>query len=229
MRDSRPAATYRAIALGAAIIVLVCLCGAAAAYGLLASIRGGISVPFVRAYFLQRSAQANACPSPASLVPGSYQADPMWVVEDYLAVTYTAECDWPGRPRMAVEGYYANNSRGSGCGGTGTYTPPSAPAGGSVTIEQVGRSGCSGNQPADGITVISGSVSGGGVDSVEVVYADMTAVSAPLRNGHFAVVAPAASPPCMVRALDASGAVLAEEPMPEFPGPPGSAPPGTCP
>jgi hypothetical protein len=207
----------RTIGAGAGLLAqLVCLCGVTAAVVFLFQVLGG-SLSFLRGFMLQRRAQGEACPLPAHVVPGSYQADPPQFVGDRVVVTYTADCEPPGQPRQSIDGYMAEDSHGSGCGGSGSMTPVSPAASGLVTIT-VDSLGLCKSAGAAGLGVIFGYVTGLGVVTAQAHFASGTSTSAPVRAGRFVIVALNDTALCSVRALDASGAVLAENKL-NWPGP----------
>jgi hypothetical protein len=201
------------LALGAGLLVLVCLCGVVALVALLAQVRGAAPNPLL-SYWVQRDAQDQACSPPGSLVAGSYQADPAQAAGGWVVVTYTAECDPPGQPRQQVDGFVARSSQGPSCTGWGIDAPNLGAPGEPNGFSSISRGECGGpNGPGGpgGLDVITGRVVGTGVVSVEVTLAGGGTVRAPIRQGRFAVTALGDRPACAVRALDVNGAVLAED------------------
>ncbi|MCC6192580.1 MAG: hypothetical protein IT318_26440 [Anaerolineales bacterium] len=207
------------------MIVLLCLGATAAAFVFLCQVRAG-PVSWLRSYAVQRSARSAACILPAQRVAGSYQVDPVQHVGDYLVVAVTAQCNQAGRPRQSVEGYSAlDSTSGEGCSGTGSFTPVATPAGGSVLVEQVSSATCGDAQGA--VSLVTGQVSGSAATAIEVQFANDAVAGGPIQNGRFVVVAPVYSAVCLVRVLDADGALLASHRNSTPPGPAQSL--GACP
>ena len=188
---------------------------AAVAVGLvvLSQYRGGPTA-WLRMNSLQSSGPSQACLAPARLVPGSYRAGPVQLVGGFVLLTYTAGCAEPGQPVQNVQGFAALDPQGVGCAGSGLLPPaPSAGAIPRVTINGVSSGQCGSLNPGGSLSVVTGQVSGAGAVSVQVEYASGFRAVGPIRQGHFAIGALEASGVCAVRALDASGAVLAETGM----------------
>jgi hypothetical protein len=198
------------LAIGAGLIAILCLGGAAAAFVLLSQVRGS-PLPFLRSLTLQRQAQSQPCPAPSSLVPGTYLADPVRVSGDWVVLTYAAECATPGQPRQTINGYVAEDGWGSGCGGSGSLQPITPSASGPVTIFVEGPGQCDGVGGAAGLSVIPGVVTGPGAVTAQALFASGPSASAPIRAGRFVIVAPNGAAVCSVRAVDVGGAVLAEQ------------------
>ncbi len=220
------------IAIGATLIACLCLGTLTAAFALLFQVRAS-PLPFLRSLSVQRQAQSQPCPGgqpPWRLVSGSYRADPVQAVGDWVVVTYTAECIPPGQPRQTISGYMAEDGHGSGCGGSGNTQPlpPAAtpPATGPLTISVEGTGQCGGAAGSPGLSVIPGYVTGAGAVSAQALFASGPPASAPVRAGRFVILADNDHAICTVRALDAGGAVLAEQKL-GWPGP--KATQGACP
>jgi hypothetical protein len=197
-------------AISVGLIALLCLGGALAGLFVLFQLRGS-PLPFLRSFLVQRQAQNQSCQGPWQLVPGSYAADPPQTVGDWAVVTYTAECDTPGLPRQIVSGYNAMGGQGGGCAGWSGHSLNSPAVSGTVAFDNIERGACGNPGAASGLSVITGLVSASGAVSVEISFSNGAKGSGLIRNGRFVVTAPWASEACVVRALDASGAVLAED------------------
>ena len=191
-------AALTVICLGAAVVMLV------VAFQIRAS-----PLPFLRTQSLQTQALASACPPSGSVVPGSFQADPLQNVGNWTVETYTAACDVPGQPRQFVRGYYAIDHQGSGCGGSDSGQPVAASAG-PLTIATVAAGSCGGSGTPGSLSVTSGTLSGPGAVTARALFAGGASASAAVHADHFFIAAPGDRTLCTVQALDANGAVLAE-------------------
>ncbi len=213
------------VALAGGLIVLICLGSAVVALLLLSQVRAS-PLPFLRSLVLQRQAKSQPCPPPAHLVSGTYVADPTQGVGDWTVVTYVAECDSPGAPRQAIDGYQAMNRSGEGCGGSSGHTAGMPLGTGPVAFDDISISLCGQPGRPGGLSVISGYVSVTGAAMTEAVYSSGATVRATIHGSRFVVVAPWTTQVCALRALDASGAILAET-KPNSSGPFATA--GACP
>ena len=200
--------TKTIVLLAAAALAVICLGAAAALLVLLFQVRAN-PLPFLRTQSLQTQALASACPPSGSVVPGSFQADPLQNVGNWTVETYTAACDAPGQPRQSVRGFYAIDHQGSGCGGSDTGQPVTA-SGGPLTIATVAAGSCGGSGTPGSLSVTSGTLSGPGAVTARALFAGGASASAPVRGDHFFIAAPGDKTLCAVQALDANGAVLAE-------------------
>jgi hypothetical protein len=211
-----------------AAIVIACLClaGAVAMFVLLFRIRAG-SPPYLRAPNLQ-AVQSRACPDPSKLVPGTYLADPVRSTDGWMAVTYTVECDPPGGPRQSLNGFAAQDWYSGGCSGGFLGVQPTTPsATGVLTISvSVPIARCDGDFGSPGLIVIPGYVTGSGAVIAQALFASGPSASAPIRASRFLFAVSDKTTICSVRALDAAGAVLAENKLTGS-GQNGTA--GTCP
>jgi hypothetical protein len=198
------------LALAAAVIALLGLGVVVILQLALGQMRFG-SPYILRLLAAQRAASpSRVCPLPARLAPSSYQADPAQTVGDYLSITFTLECAQPGQPMQTIDGFAAIGLRGDTCTGWAS-NPPSVPVTtGPVTIDRASSGRC-GNAGAQGsFSLVYGRVSGAGVVTAQVLFADGATANGPVRNGRFVVGAPQAATICLVRVLDAGGAVLDE-------------------
>ncbi len=196
----RRAAIIAAMCLGLGVMLLV----------LLIRVRGG-ALPHLREILAQYQARTLACASelPHQLVPGSYQADPPRAVGDYVVVTFTAQCDSPGRPRAVMTGYAAVDRGGRYCFGQGERHSGASTPGNPVTVEIEMGAGTCGGSGRPGLTVMMGYVTGEGATSAEMLFTSGTSAFSPIVGGRFTITAPIAETICTVRALDAQGTVLA--------------------
>ena len=210
MSSAKHRARKAVVTIGVGLMALLCLGGALAGLFVLFQFRAS-PLPFLRTLLVQRQAQSQACQGPWQLVPGSYQAYPAQTVGDWAVVTYTAECDAPGLPRQIVSGYNAMGGQGSGCAGWSAHSLNIPAVSGTVAFEDIERGACGNPGAAGGLSVITGLVSNPSAVSIEISFSNGATGSGPIRNGRFVVTAPWASEACMVRALDASGAVLVED------------------
>ena len=213
------------IAVAAALMACLCLGGTVAVFALLFQVPYGL-LPFVRASMLQRWAQSQACQAPATLVPGTYLADPLQTAGHWVMVAYTAECATPGQPGRLIIGYMAVDEWGSGCGTSREGQSIAPAASGPVTISDVGLSQCEGTGGSAGLTIIPGYITGPSAVTAEILFASGPSASATVRAGRFVIAASNGAAICSVRALDASGAVLVENRL-NWPMQNGSA--GACP
>jgi len=179
---------------------------------------------------LRLFAHNSACLPPEHIVPGSYQVDPPQTVGDWLVLTYTVVCqsDAPDTPgRQAYSDYQAENSQGAHCGG-GTsmeILPLSATTTGPAAIRVESMQRCPAPKGQSGLSVVTGYLTGRGSATAQVLFGAGVTASAPLRDGHFVVIAPTEASVCIVRALDAAGAVLAELKLKQVGA---TQPPGAC-
>jgi hypothetical protein len=225
MSSAAHRARKAAAAISVGLIALLCLAGALAGLFVLFQLRAS-PLPFLRSLLVQRQAQSQACEGPWHLVPGSYHADPAQTVGDWAVVTYTAECDAPGLPRQIVSGYNAMGGQGGGCAGWSGHSFNSPAVNGTVAFDNIERGACGNPGAPNGLSVITGLVSTPSAVSIEISFSNGATASGLIRNGRFVVTAPWASEACVVRTLDASGAVLVEDKLALS----GSGSPlGTCP
>jgi hypothetical protein len=212
-------------ALGAGLLASLCLGGAVVAFFLLYQVPAG-APSLLRVYTLQWQTQSQPCPVAESLVPGTYHADPVQTVGDWVVVVFTAECAAPGQPHRSISGYAAEDGSGSGCGGSTERQPVSPSANGPVSISVESSDQCGGAGGSGGLSLVSGSVTGMGAVTAQALFASGPSARAPVQVGRFAIVAANSAAVCSVRALDANGAVLAENKS-NWPGPKMTA--GACP
>jgi adhesin HecA-like repeat protein len=215
----------KVIALSAALIACLCLGGAVVAFVLLFQVPAG-APSLLRAYTLQWQAQSQPCPVAEILVPGTYHADPVQTVGDWVVVVYTAECAAPGQTHRSISGYASEDGSGNGCGGSTDRQPVSPSAAGQVTISVESLDQCGGAGGTGGLSLVSGSVTGAGAVTAQAVFASGPSARAPVQVGRFVIVAANGAAVCSVRALDATGTVLAEN-RTNWPGPKMTA--GACP
>ena len=207
------------VIIAAALLACLCLVGAFTAFVLLFQVRA-VPLPFLRGLTMQRQAQGQACVIPARPVPGTYHAGPPRSVAQWLVVTYTVECAAPGQPPETINGFSAEDGQGNGCGGGYFVKQPLVPLASSPLTIAVneGLSQCDGASPSSGLSVVSGYVTGSGAVTAQALFASGPSASAPVQAGRFIILAPNGAAICRVRALDAAGAVLAEQKL-GWPGP----------
>lgn len=200
-------------------VVVICLGAAAALLVLLFQVQGG-PLSFLRPQSLHTEALANACPPPGAVAPGTFQADPQQNVGQWTVETYTAACDVPGQPRTAVRGFYALDHQGTSCGSNGDAPAPSA-SGGPLAIAVVTAGSCGGRGAPGSLSVTSGTLSAPGAVTARADFSGGVSASAAVHGDYFFIVAPGDRTLCAVRALDATGAVLAETRVASTAGPAG--------